>query len=499
MLSNWIPAISLGAKALIRRKWNRNPNPKIMSVQRFSFSSSKAPIDMAARDGELRVFLVAGEVSGDSIASRLMASLRLFSPFPLRFAGVVCDERAKMASEGLKSLFSMEDISVMGLWELLPHLYRIRLKSLDEEQGTWLLPEKKLKLKETVEAAVLFEPHVVLTVDSKGFSFRFLKQLRARYIQKNLDFPSHFHYVAPSFWAWKGGEARLRGLAEFVDHLLCILPNEDKICRLNGLHATAVGHPVLEDVLELNLRNKSTIHEWRAKGNAEDFRNKYAVPAGATVISLLPGSRVQEVSRMLPIFSDTVKLMKDTVPQLMTVIHVAPNEHVENFIAGAIHGWPVPVILISGGTTQLRYDAFSASRVALCTSGTVAVELQLARLPCVVAYRAHILTEWYVRYKAKIQYMSLPNIFLDKAIIPEALFQSCKPANLALLLNGLIHDSGCREEQIIAAQKFVKLLLPSERTKHNLPQQTSRSYVDYTPSAIAALTILNHGKPVTSI
>ncbi|XP_014492321.1 probable lipid-A-disaccharide synthase, mitochondrial isoform X1 [Vigna radiata var. radiata] len=341
MLSNWIPAISLGAKALIRRKWNRNPNPKIVSVQWFSFFSSKAPIDMAARDGELRVFLVAGEVSGDSIASRLMASLRLFSPFPLRFAGV---GGAKMASEGLKSLFSMEDISVMGLWELLPHLYRIRLK-----------------LKETVEAAVLFEPHVVLTVDSKGFSFRFLKQLRARYIQKNLDIPSHFHYVAPSFWAWKGGEARLRGLAEFVDHLLCILPNEDRICRLNGLHATAVGHPVLEDVLELNLRNKSTIHEWRAKGNADDFRNKYAVPAGATVISLLPGSRVQEVSRMLPIFSDTVKLMKDTVPQLMTVIHVAPNEHVENFIAGAIHGWPVPVILISGGTTQLRYDAFSVS------------------------------------------------------------------------------------------------------------------------------------------
>jgi len=75
----------------------------------------------------------------------------------------------------------------------------------------------------------------------------------ARYSQNNLDFPSHFHYVAPSFWAWKGGEARLRGLAEFVDHLLCILPNEDRICRLNGLYATAVGHPVLEDVLELNL------------------------------------------------------------------------------------------------------------------------------------------------------------------------------------------------------------------------------------------------------
>ncbi|XP_027336730.1 probable lipid-A-disaccharide synthase, mitochondrial [Abrus precatorius] len=468
MLSRWVPQMTL---ALLRRKCEWYPN--CASLRRFS-SMPKAPIDMAVRDGELRLFLVAGEVSGDSIASRLMAKLKLLSPFPLRFAGV---GGAKMASEGLQSVFPIEDISVMGLWELLPHLNRIRVK-----------------LQETVEAAALFEPHVVLTIDSKGFSFRFLKQLRARYRQQKWHLPVHFHYVAPSFWAWKGGEARLGGLAEFVDHLLCILPNEDKICRLNGLSATFIGHPVLEDVLELNLRNKSSVHEWKAEGNGEDFRTKHAVPSGATVISLLPGSRVQEVSRMLPIFSNTVELMKDMVPQLLTVIHVAPNEHVENFIAGAIHRWPVPVVLVPGGTTQLRYDAFSASRVALCTSGTVAVELQLARLPCVVAYRAHILTEWFIQYKAKIQYISLPNILLNSAIIPEALFQSCKPANLALLLKDLIHDSGCREEQIIAAQKFVKLLLPSERMKYKLPQQNSSTYTDYSPSAVAALTVLNYGK-----
>ncbi|KAG4401981.1 hypothetical protein GLYMA_02G100600v4 [Glycine max] len=485
MLSKWIPPISLGAKSLLRRKCNLNPNPNIPRVQWFSVSSSKAApmIEMAARDGELRVFLVAGEVSGDSIASRLMASLKILSPLPIRFAGV---GGVKMTSEGLQSLFPIEDISVMGLWELLPHLYRIRVK-----------------LNETVKAAALFEPHVVLTIDSKGFSFRFLKQLRARYRQKKLHSPAHFHYVAPSFWAWKGGETRLRGLAEFVDHLLCILPNEDKICRLNGLCATFVGHPVLEDVLELNLlyfqRNNSSIHEWKAEGNGEDFRIKHAVPAGATIISLLPGSRMQEVSRMLPIFSNTVELMKDMVPQLMTIIHVAPNEHVENFIADAVHRWPVPVVLIPGGTTQLRYDAFSASRAALCTSGTVAVELQLARLPCVVAYRAHILTEWYIWYKAKIQYISLTNILLDKAIIPEALFQSCKPLNLALLLKDLLHDDGCREEQIIAAQKILKLLWPSERIKLNLLQQNLKTCADYTPSAVAALTILNHGKPMTSI
>ncbi|KAI4354338.1 hypothetical protein L6164_003208 [Bauhinia variegata] len=265
-----------------------------------------------------------------------------------------------MSNEGLKSLFPIEDISVMGILELLPHLYKFRVK-----------------LKETIEAASLFDPHVVLTVDSKGFSFRFLKQLRARYDQQNLHSPVHFHYVAPSFWAWKGGEARLRGLAEFVDHLFCILPNEDKICRLNGVSATFVGHPILEDALELNLGNNSLVHKWKVEGNGEEFQSKYAVPSGATVISLLPGSRVQEVTRMLP-FTKTVELLKETFPELITIVHLAPNQHVENIIASAIHKWPVPVILIPGGSALLKYDGFSASTVALCTSGTAAVELQLA-------------------------------------------------------------------------------------------------------------------------
>ncbi|XP_054784086.1 probable lipid-A-disaccharide synthase, mitochondrial [Prosopis cineraria] len=462
---NWKSLNVLGLWILQRKQ-------SIASVSSSS-STAKAPLDMAAKDGELRVFIVAGEVSGDSIASRLMASLKNLCPFPVRFAGV---GGHKMSSEGLKSSFPMEDISVMGIWELLPYLYTIRVK-----------------LKEIVEAAAKFDPHVVLTVDSKGFSFRFLKQLRARHNQKKLPSPVHFHYVAPSFWAWKGGEARLPGLAEFVDHLLCILPNEAEICKLNGLAATFVGHPMIEDILELNLRNKSPALELRAEGSGEDFCSKHAVPSEATVISVLPGSRVQEVTRMLPIFASTVELLKETFPQLMTVIHVASNLHVENYIAAAVHKWPVPVILIPGGSTNLKYDAFSASRVALCTSGTAALELQLARLPCVVAYRAHILTEWFIRCKAKIQYISLPNILLNSAIIPEALFQSCSPGNLASLLKNLMHDNRCREEQIVAAEKVFKLLCPSERIVHNF-SQGSLINLDYTPSIVAALTILNHGR-----
>ncbi|KAI5565669.1 hypothetical protein BDE02_14G137500 [Populus trichocarpa] len=449
-VSAWFsPSIDTDAQSMLKmllrtiRDIKNGGEMGFSSLLRRSFSvRSRTVVDMGDKDGELRVFMVAGEVSGDSIASRLMASLKKLSPLPIRFSGV---GGPRMSKEGLESLFPMEDISVMGMWELLPHLNKFRVR-----------------LKETIEGAILFQPHVVVTVDSKGFSFRLLKQLRARYGWQELNGPLHFHYVAPSFWAWKGGEARLKGLANFVDHILCILPNEEAVCKLNGLDATFVGHPVLEDIFEFNLGKQASPHDLKIEGNSEDFRRKYALSSGAAVISLLPGSRLQE--------------------------------HVENYIDGVIRKWPVPAILIPGGHQHLKYDAFSASRIALCTSGTVAMELQLARLPCVVAYRAHILTEWYIQYKAKIPYISLPNILTDSAIIPEALFQACTPTNLASLLMKLMHNKRLQEEQIVAAENVIKLLFPSERIINNLEEQRGWKFPNCTPSMIASSTILSHVK-----
>lgn len=432
--------------------------------------SSRAILDAAAEEGELRVFIVAGEVSGDTIASRLIGSLKKLSPVPIRFSGV---GGSMMSKQGLKSIFPMEGIAVMGIWELLPHLYGIRVK-----------------IKETVEAALLYRPHVVVTVDSKGFSFRFLKQLRARYDEQKLEGPVHFHYVAPSFWAWKGGERRLQNLAGFVDHVLCILPNEEPVLKSNGLNATFVGHPVLEDVLDLNRGTETVPLDWRVEGNGEDFRRKYDIPSGATVITLLPGSRLQEVTRMLPIFANTMQLLKKSYSELMSIIIVAPNPYVDKYISTEMSNWPVPAIPISGEIPGLKYDALNASRVALCTSGTVAVELQLARLPCVVTYRAHLLTEWIIRYKAKVPYISLPNILLDSPVIPELLFQGCTPVKLASLLKDLMEDMGLREKQIAAGGKVMELLCPPAPLNNGLLGENDIISA-YRPSMMAASTILS--------
>ncbi|XP_019224215.1 PREDICTED: probable lipid-A-disaccharide synthase, mitochondrial isoform X2 [Nicotiana attenuata] len=373
---------------------------------------------------------------------------------------------------GLNTLFPIEDIAVMGIWELLPYLNQFRVR-----------------LKQTIEAALSFRPHVVLTVDSKGFSFRFLKHLRATSAQQGMVSPLHFHYVSPSFWAWKGGEARLKGLLQFVDHVLCILPFEAEVCRSNGLAATFVGHPTLEDISDFQLKD-ATERRYRIQGNAEAFLTDHGISSGSPVISLLPGSRLQEVTRMFPIFSSTLEHLKGSFPDLVTAVHVAPNQHVEDYIDKTVCKWP-SVVLVPGGSHQIKYNSFSASSVALCTSGTVAMEVQLARLPCVVAYRAHLLTELVIRYKAIIPYISLPNILLDSAIIPEALFQDCTPSKFASLLKDLILDDNLREKQINAAEEVIELLRPP---KMNISCSTkgemSVPLSDCTPSMVAAYAIL---------
>uniref|UniRef100_A0A0D9YF18 lipid-A-disaccharide synthase n=1 Tax=Oryza glumipatula TaxID=40148 RepID=A0A0D9YF18_9ORYZ len=438
-------------------------------------------VDAAARDGELRVFVVAGEVSGDSLASRLMASLRALSPVPVRFAGVGGE---LMRNKGLQSLFPMEEISIMGLWELLPHIYNI-----------------KRKIEDTADAAVLFQPHAVVTVDSKGFSFRLLKQLKCRYNQ--VARPLHVHYVAPSFWAWKDGERRLAKLHNFVDHLLCILPFEEEICRLNGLPATYVGHPLLDDAIGLNMEKELSFVNSMHQRSGEDFRQEHEISPDSTIITILPGSRMQEVARMLPIFLQTVQHLSHTFNELSLVIPVAPHRDVRVYVDNVVRSGPFPVVLIPGETLKERYDAFNASRAALCTSGTAVMELMFAKLPCVVAYRAHFITECLIHLRKKIDFISLPNILLNSPIVPEILFGACTAENLAAKLSEVICNDEARQLQVESAEQLLEMLYEPIKQRGGLFQEelhnSSLPSNIYSPSTIAALTVLytdNHQQAV---
>ncbi|XP_078437738.1 lipid-A-disaccharide synthase B isoform X2 [Wolffia australiana] len=424
--------------------------------------------EMAERDGQLRVFIVAGEVSGDSIAARLMISLRRLSPFPVHFAGV---GGQFMGRAGLNSLFPLEDIAVMGMLELVPHIRKLRRR-----------------LHETVEASVLFQPHVIVTVDSKGFSFRLHRKIREKFSGHEEARPTQIHFVAPSFWAWKGGKKRLLNLPSILDHMLCILPFEEQVIRECGLEATFVGHPVMEDDLEL--KNQS-LTNGKERADSAGFLSMHGLSYGAPVVTLLPGSRLQEVKRMLPIFMETLELLKTHCPELATIIITAPNNDVKDHINGIIKRCPLPIITIPGESLSEKYDAFKVSRAALCTSGTASVELHLARLPCVVAYRAHVLTELLIKYKTKLKFISLSNILLETDIIPEVLFRKCTPENLSVVLREVMFDSSGRERQINSAEKLFKIISPPENLpRYLVPAHLGAAFVPRCPSMNAAMAVL---------
>lgn len=203
---------------------------------------------------------------------------------------------------------------------------------------------------------------------------------------------------------------------------------------------------------------------------------------------------MQEVARMLPIFFRTVQHLSHTLNDLSLVIPVAPHRDVRTYVENVVRSVPFPVILIPGGSLEKRYGAFNASKAALCTSGTAVMELMLAKLPCVVAYQAHFLTECFIHLRKKINFISLPNILLDSPIVPEILFRACTDKNLAAKLSEVIFNDEVRQLQVESAERMLQVLYEPIKQRGNLFAEelgdSSLSSDVHSPSTIAALTVL---------
>lgn len=346
------------------------------------------------------IFLVAGEPSGDQLGAHLMAALKAETGGRVRFAGV---GGPRMEGEGLRSLFPMSDLTVMGLVEVLPHLRRLLRR-----------------MSETEAAARRLWPCVLVTIDSPAFSLRVAKRL------KGAGFPL-VHYVAPSVWAWKPWRARK--VAAFLDHLLALLPFEPPYFEAHGLATTVVGHPAVEAVAD------------PAAGTA--FRKAHAIAEGAPLLAVLPGSRRSEVTRLSGTFGETLALLKRELPGLRAVVPTVPN--VSALVRAATAAWPVETTVLEGA--QEKYAAFAAADVALAASGTVAVELAVARVPTVVAYRVSPITAAIARRMLKVRYASLPNLVLDREVQPEFLQENCRADRLATAVADFLSDRELRRRQ----------------------------------------------------
>ncbi|WP_340151559.1 lipid-A-disaccharide synthase [uncultured Sneathiella sp.] len=363
-----------------------------------------------ASAGRYRVFILAGEASGDALAARLMVGLKEKAP-DTEFYGV---GGPLMAEQGLETLFPMEELSVMGLFEVLPRL-----------------PQLLKRIKQTATAAREFSPDVFITVDAPDFSFRVARQLAGSHFPK-------VHYVAPSVWAWRPGRAKK--IADIYDHLLTLLPFEPPYFEAVGLPADFVGHSVIESGAN--------------KGDGPAFRARYDIDPDENLLMLLPGSRRGEVSRHLPIFRETVSRLREDIGRFRLVVPVIGRA--ADVVRQETAQWELDILVVDGETE--KYDAMAASDAALAASGTVALELALARLPSVIAYRMNPVTGWIARRVVRLDYVNLINILLKREVVPEFLLEDCTAANLAGALGDLFHSEEKRRQQIVSCGEAMLLL-----------------------------------------
>lgn len=344
------------------------------------------------------IFVIAGEPSGDALGGRLMAAVRELTQGRASFAGV---GGVAMAEQGLDSLFPMEELSVMGLSEVLPHL-----------------PRLIRRVRETAAAIDAASPDVVVTIDAPSFAYAVVKRVRNRSIPR-------VHYVAPTVWAWRPWRART--IRRHFDAVLALLPFEPPYFERAGTRCVFVGHPVVEYGVE--------------RGDGADFRKRHAISSGDTLICLLPGSRRGEVSRLAADFGGALALLARSRPNLRAVVPTVPG--VAGLVKRITAEWPVPALVIEG--SEEKYAAMAASNAAVAASGTVALELALARVPSVIAYRVAPVTAMLLRLLVYARFANILNIILGRAVVPERLQGGCTPEILAADVEALLGPAGLQQ------------------------------------------------------
>ena len=358
----------------------------------------------------LRLFLIAGEASGDRLGAALMAGLKTLAG-DVEFHGV---GGPLMAAEGLQSLFAMERLSVFGLAEVLPKLREL------------------FALKDRAAQAVLdMRPDALITIDSPDFCLRVAKQVKAR-----APGLCTIHYVAPSVWAWR--PKRAAKMARHIDHVLALLPFEPPYMEAAGMTCDFVGHPVVAEP-------QASAAEIAA------FRAAHDIAPGAPLLLVLPGSRRAEVTRLAPVFGQAIAPLLAAHAGLRvvlpTVAHVAP------LLPDLLQGWPVaPIILDPTGQSPetvaaQKRAAFGAADLALAASGTVSLELAASATPMVIAYDMNRITWALMRRAALIDTVTLVNLVSQTRVIPEFLGPACQPEAIGAALVNLASSPEARGAQ----------------------------------------------------
>jgi lipid-A-disaccharide synthase len=349
----------------------------------------------------LKLFLIAGEPSGDRLGAALMAGVASLGP--MDFAGV---GGPLMQAEGLTSLFPMEELSVMGIAEVLPKYLHL-----------------KRRIREAAQAVLSSGAEALVTIDSPDFCLRVAARVKA----VRPEFRT-IHYVAPSVWAWRPGRAAK--MARVIDHVLALLPFEPPFMTAAGMTCDFVGHPVVAEPLA-----------------SQD--EKAAFAGQGPLLLVLPGSRKGEVTRLAPVFGEVVAQMKRAHPDLRVALPTVRG------VAGDIRqltaAWAVqPQIIEDAGQKR---GAFAAADVALAASGTVSLELAANACPMVIAYDMHPLTLWLMRRAALIDTVTLVNLVSETRTVPEFIGPDCRADGIAPALEAALADPSAQRDAMALTMK----------------------------------------------
>ena len=365
----------------------------------------------------MKLYLLAGELSGDKLGAALMAGLKSLRP-DIEFRGVA---GPLMQAEGMESLFPMDELSVMGIAEVLPKYRHL-----------------KRRLHQAAQDCLDWQPDALLTIDSPDFSLRLAKLVRAGSQVKTI------HYVAPSVWAWRPGRAAK--MARHIDHVLALLPFEPPYMEAAGMTCDFVGHPVVSE----SVATKSEAQAFRTETDVHD----------APLILALPGSRQSEVARLMPIFGETMRRVLEARPGTRFVVPAAAP--VAAAVQEAVRNWPGSPIVIDprddARAVEKKRAAFAASDLALAASGTVSLELAANQTPMVIAYDMSWLSWQIMSRMAKIDTVTLVNLIVGQNIVPEFLGPACRPGDIAAEMVRLLDDEPARLKQLAAMNStMVKL------------------------------------------
>ncbi len=387
---------------------------------------------------DLKLAVIAGEVSGDLLGADLVKALRPLVKGDFSLIGVGGEG---LEAEGLNSLFDYSELSIMGISQVLARL-----------------PKLILRIRQTANAIIAAKPDILVIIDSPDFTHRV-----ARRVRKALPDLPIVNYVCPSVWAWKS--ERAVKMRPYVDHVLAVLPFEPEVMqRLGGPPTTYVGHRLASDANVLAVRARQI-----------ERRAARAIQASATCL-LLPGSRGSEISRLLPEFGATAEELRSRHPEMRFLLPTVPRQ--ENLVRQITASWPVQPEISVGATA--KWQAFAEADAAVAASGTVILELALAGIPVVSAYKA----DWIIRLmhkRIKIWTAAIPNLVADYAIVPEYLNEAIRAGALSRWMERLTGNTPERQA-MLAGYSTVWQRMATEKP----PGETAARIV---------LDVLNEKKP----